>query len=100
MPDYALYTDKFYTSVQLVEYLFANKDVLSTKIFAMTNRKRNNIMQQLLQGVQGKKYLRAKQMNPQTKDKDLLKCCKTAYRCKYCEEFLCIGKPESNCWFD
>uniref|UniRef100_A0A0L8I9B3 Uncharacterized protein n=1 Tax=Octopus bimaculoides TaxID=37653 RepID=A0A0L8I9B3_OCTBM len=46
------------------------------------------------------KYLRSKQMNFQAEDKDLPKCCKTVYRCKYCEEFLCIGKSDSNCWFD
>uniref|UniRef100_A0A0L8H925 PiggyBac transposable element-derived protein domain-containing protein n=1 Tax=Octopus bimaculoides TaxID=37653 RepID=A0A0L8H925_OCTBM len=48
----------------------------------------------------GEKYLRVKQMEFQAEDKDLPKPCKTVYRCKYCEEFLCIGKPGSNCWFD
>uniref|UniRef100_A0A0L8GTE7 Uncharacterized protein n=1 Tax=Octopus bimaculoides TaxID=37653 RepID=A0A0L8GTE7_OCTBM len=48
------------------------------------------------------KYLRAKQMNSQAEYKDLPKQCKTVYRCKYCEgeEYLFIGKPDSNCWFD
>ena len=45
-------------------------------------------------------YQMAKQRNPRAKDKDLPKCCKAIHWCTYCEEFLCIGKPGNNCWFD
>ena len=44
------------------------------------------------------RYLRAKQRNPQAKDCNLPKRCKTVYRCAVCEEYLCIGKPDDNCW--
>jgi len=46
------------------------------------------------------KYARAKQNNPNLAEKDLPKRKKTVHWCNYCREFLCIGKPDSNCWFD
>jgi len=46
------------------------------------------------------KYLVAKQRDPRAKDKDLPKRCKTVYRCTECDEFLCIAKPDNNCWYN
>lgn len=46
------------------------------------------------------KNLKAKKANPDTRDKDLSKRCKSMYWCRLCEEFLCIGVPNTNCWYD
>lgn len=46
------------------------------------------------------KYKREKAAHPRTPEKNLPKRCKTVFRCTFCEEYLCIGKPDKNCWFD
>ena len=46
------------------------------------------------------KYLNATKANPGAKDKDLPKRSKTMFSCRFCGEFLCIGVPGKNCWYD
>jgi len=40
----------------------------------------------------------AKRTNPNLKDTELPKRCKTVYGCKSCEVFLCIGSATDNCF--
>ena len=44
------------------------------------------------------KYHKAKRAQPEARDSDLQKCCKTVYWCKSCEVFLCIGSGNENCF--
>ncbi|ESO85607.1 hypothetical protein LOTGIDRAFT_155095 [Lottia gigantea] len=46
------------------------------------------------------KYLRAKSTNPQANASQLPKRHKTTIWCRYCKEFLCVGKVGDNCWYD
>jgi hypothetical protein len=46
------------------------------------------------------KHRRAKLLNPNAAYKDLPPRRKTVFWCPQCETFLCVGKPNENCWKD
>ena len=46
------------------------------------------------------KYKKRKAREPDLNDAELPKRKKTVHWCTSCQEFLCVGKPDENCWYD